>query len=109
MLDTREDLELSCPLCVREKLTQWYYNSPNNPKWGFAVVFDCKTCKVPLVVHRVHVDRFTNEERMSVVALVQKLFGSDAVKYIDWTMRNARDHAHCHVRLPKGFARGGVS
>ena len=88
-----------CPLCVAERVTEWYFE--DEECW----VADCMVCSTPMIVWRPHglpapdvEDRLLGRLRIAAGAR----FGERRY-WIDPVRRRIPDHWHAHARPEGGF------
>ncbi len=89
---------MSCRLCSPNKVTPWVYE--DSSVW----IFDCQTCKVPMVVLKRHVCEPNAVEANIMgkkLCAVMKKFHPDRTYIIDKAMRAIPEHAHWHARFTK--------
>jgi len=80
------DYDSNCPLCRKEKLTEWLWN--DNICW----VCDCSNCRQPMIVLNHHGEPTERElEHMKIIS--KKLFPDKRWRGV---RRQFKDHFHEH-------------
>ena len=79
-----------CRLCSGlDRVTRVWYEDP------VCVIVDCKSCRVPMVVLKRHVEVATCRESAHMIRVTKKLFPGGR---IDFKKRSIPGHDHFHVR-----------
>lgn len=80
-----------CELCVRDRVTRWYYED------DLVAIFDCKSpaCGLPMVVLKRHTMSPTPEEVEHMEAVARQAFGESVT--FRKNQRTIADHFHWHV------------
>lgn len=79
-----------CELCNPKRITKWY----DNVKSKYWLVFDCKTCNMPMVVLKRHSMQASIEEIEEAVYITAKYFPHRTFRI---NQRNIKDHLHWHL------------
>lgn len=80
---------MSCKLCNPEKITKWY-----NIDSKYWYIFDCVTCRVPMLVLKRHSMEPIKEEIYEAETIHQKYFLGKKWRKIQ---RLIPDHLHWHL------------
>jgi hypothetical protein len=84
----KSDCEL-CELVTGGRVTQLYAESEK------VVIVECKTCKCPMYVWKVHTPQPC---KMCIEAMVQDAKQRFPARQLDFNMRTIQGHYHFHVR-----------
>lgn len=84
-----------CDLCVLEKRTEWFFENSH------FVIIECDTCRVPVVVWRIHETDVEDADltgmKMEAVKVARSVFGENNWVF-DMERRKILDHFHFHIR-----------
>lgn len=83
----------NCKLCKAEVLTKRFKVSDEMEFWAWCA--NCLSCKIPMVVHKEHKKKFSEQEKQQIMEWAEKNFGGTI--HIRWKMRSIPNHAHCHI------------
>lgn len=88
----------SCPLCriyeKREIFTRVYYED------DFCIILDCKTCMIPMVVIKEHIQYPSLTKRLALQEHFKRVVREYKLRpgYYDSFPRTVKDHFHIHYR-----------
>jgi len=88
-----------CPLCVLEKKTKWYFETPI---WA---IFDCETCHRPMIVLKKHCQPGSDQEgrnfeewlEIKALKLAKEVFPEQSIVQLGSRQRVIKDHWHRHI------------
>lgn len=81
---------MNCPLCNPERITKWY----DNIKSEYWLIFDCKTCCIPMLVLKRHTMQPTKAELNEAEEIRKNFFSNRKFRK---NQRKIPNHLHWHL------------
>ena len=106
--DINHNLVSGCPLCdiflnpykyIKTKL--YYPDDISKVSSSDFIIIDCKTCKIPMIVIRDHVDSVSKNLWNKILYVTKKQFGYST--HLRCKPRQIKDHFHCHINIKKRY------